>query len=347
MQMPEDADAVVSAIRLGWALAEVRGRNRPGGPAGHGGRLPSYVDHPLPLAPERTEDELRIHAQAVLAALASKLAVDSRSGKAPGRVQALDGLVKKLAAVGEDAAAASAAWQQLSEQIYIFDAHIQDCLTASSPMQASGYQLGRGLAECYWALDPFSFDNSAESWRFLLGDERCAELKRLARQLSAYLAPPAAPAIAGSLMAWRQVVVQPSWFPRDPGIAASILYRQVRVWHELVALGEDPVALLHPYARLGNRSLLAVAIRYFAGRLILVLVGVAGLVALVITLGTGTGTTLATTVLAILAAAGLSTAALSVNRFAQELNNELAALAVTTVPKPPKQSMIVKAIRQR
>ena len=31
---PLDVDLVQSAIRLGWYVAEVRGRNRPGGPPG-------------------------------------------------------------------------------------------------------------------------------------------------------------------------------------------------------------------------------------------------------------------------------------------------------------------------
>ena len=42
-----------------------------------------------------------------------------------------------------------------------FDAHVQDRLAALSESQAIGYQLGRGLADTYWALNPGQEDGSA------------------------------------------------------------------------------------------------------------------------------------------------------------------------------------------
>ncbi|HTX29468.1 MAG TPA: hypothetical protein VME19_20875 [Streptosporangiaceae bacterium] len=73
---PDDARHVMSALRLGLYLAEVRGRNRPDGPPGSGARMPKHNDHALPLRIERSPTELRIEAQSVTAALARELRVD-------------------------------------------------------------------------------------------------------------------------------------------------------------------------------------------------------------------------------------------------------------------------------
>lgn len=66
MSAPDDAHEVVNALRLGWYVAEVRGRNRPAGPRPPGDELPDRRDHVSPLRVERTPEELRIEAQTVL-----------------------------------------------------------------------------------------------------------------------------------------------------------------------------------------------------------------------------------------------------------------------------------------
>jgi hypothetical protein len=78
----------------------------------------------------------------------------------------------------EFAAAARQPWADLAELMWQFDAHVQDRLAALSESQAIGYQLGRGLADTYWALNPGQEDGSA-SWSFLLGERRCGELAGL------------------------------------------------------------------------------------------------------------------------------------------------------------------------
>ena len=66
----------MTAVRLGWFIAEVRGRNRPDAPPGAAERLPGPPGHALPLHVEQTPTELRIAAQGVLAAMARNLGVD-------------------------------------------------------------------------------------------------------------------------------------------------------------------------------------------------------------------------------------------------------------------------------
>jgi hypothetical protein len=72
----EDVREVLAALRLGWCVAEMRGRNRPGGPNGDLTGMPDYVDRPLPLRIERDKAELRIEVQTVVAGLARQLHVD-------------------------------------------------------------------------------------------------------------------------------------------------------------------------------------------------------------------------------------------------------------------------------
>ena len=56
MAASEDSAEVLSALRLGWYVAEVRGRNRPGGPVPRAESLPIRQGHVLPLRMERTSE---------------------------------------------------------------------------------------------------------------------------------------------------------------------------------------------------------------------------------------------------------------------------------------------------
>src|SRR5262245_40210553 len=108
MTVPDDAGAVLTAIRLGWSIAEVRGRNRPDAPPGAGARLPGLPGHALPLRVEQTPTELRIAAQAVLAAMARDLGVDSGGANQDSYSQAIDARARALAKAREGAPAVGA-----------------------------------------------------------------------------------------------------------------------------------------------------------------------------------------------------------------------------------------------
>ena len=77
MDDAHEARDVLSALRLGWSVAEMRGRNRPDGPPGEVIGMPDHVDHPLPLRIERGQTELRVEIQSVVAELAHELRVDT------------------------------------------------------------------------------------------------------------------------------------------------------------------------------------------------------------------------------------------------------------------------------
>ncbi|HEY6276226.1 MAG TPA: hypothetical protein VIX86_07825 [Streptosporangiaceae bacterium] len=381
----DEARAVLSALRLGWCLAEARGRNRPGGPPAGDIPMPDHHDHALPLRIERSPAELRIEAQTVVAELAKRLGVDG-AGDGTSFGSALDKAARNLAQIrareasaleralptGPAAAAqagivaieagqqaisqaAEASWAVLAELIWRFDTHIQDRLTAASESQAIGYQFGRGLSETYWALDP-TRDTGSQGWSFLLGGPRCAELSRLAGRMGVYLGEYVAPAVAGSVGIWQDVAVTPAW-RGDVHEAAEALYHQIRRWYELIVLGQDPTTLISPSAFMTNIPTLRRAVRLFWPQLMATVIGLGFLATLLVLLGIGNTSSWAKTVSGIVAAAGLSLATLTgtlknsaqamLKRLRQDAYTDLVVMAVQTAPAPPKRSDLRKAISRR
>ena len=452
----DDAHHVLSALRLGWSVAEMRGRNRPDGPPGEVLGMPDRTDHPLPLRIERGPTELRIEIQSVVAELARKLNVDTapdgtsltdalgdqakllahkRALKAAGALRqardilqqptpdparalqaltvglatqqaivarrrqalaaqhptltamqleqescageeagqaALEHVLATLTQQGPEAAAtailqhqqdleeaAKRPWAELAELMWYFDAHVQDRLAAQSEQQAIGYQLGRGLADTYWALNPGPSQGSA-SWSFLLGERRCAELSRLTGRLAAYMGEYTASAIAGSLEVWKAVVSTPAWLApaNGPGDRAqAALYLQIRRWYELIVLGQDPTTLIGPAAVMRNYRTLWRAVQLFWPELLATVLGLASLVALLILVRTNGAAAWAKALSGLLAAIGLSLAGLTgalknsaqalLKRLRQDAYTDLVAIAVQTAPPPPDKSALQNAISRR
>jgi hypothetical protein len=207
---------------------------------------------------------------------------------------------------------ATAVWGDLTEILWKCDAKIQDGLTAKSETQACGYQLGRGLAECYWALEPTSEGRHADSWEFLLGRSRTYELGRLTGRLTAYMQPYTAAAVAASLAIWAVVAKDPSWRGRANDEKTDKLYLQSRRWYELIILSQDPTTLCSPRQLVTNFRALGRAARFFWPQLILSILGLGGVVGLILLLNIhGSGYGPAKTATALLAAAGLSSAGLT------------------------------------
>jgi hypothetical protein len=355
MPPPEDAAQVLRAVRLGWAVAEVRGRNRPDAPPGSRAEIPGPPSRALRLADEQTPLELRLKAQSVLQGLARDLGVDGNADH-PSYAEAIVKQARALAEARAGAAGAAAAgdpaalWDALQELIWRFDAHIQDVLAAGSVPVASGYQLGRALAECYWALDPtLETDKSTAAWQFLLGSNRCAAISQLTGDLSAYFPRYGAAAVAGSVQVWKHVAADRAWRQN----ADRHLYLQIKRWYGLIVVGRDPMTLVRPYQRV--RGVLPRVIRYYWGQLALLVLGIAALLALVSTLGSGTGGALVSVVLGIVAAVGVSAGGLSAGRLRQSLNADLAAVAATIAPlkpsagprKGPQNVAILRLVRER
>jgi hypothetical protein len=469
----DDAPKVLSAVRLGWAVAEARGRNRPSAPPGGAAPLPAGRDHALPLRVERSATELRIEAQALLAALAGELNVDkgpagrsfgtefdekakllararadaatraladaadrlqqtgaASDPAAAGRdavqilagaqarqrpvstalaaaaaaarqahgqggsdrtvqaaetalelavaasagtdtgLRALAGCITQVPAAAGPAAAAQichsaidwiassvapgvrTAWSDLAELIWEFDAHVQDRLTATSENVAMGYQLGRGLAETYWALDPDALAG-VTSWGFLLGIDRCAELSRLAGRLGAYMSEYTAPAIAASIAIWQYVAGNDGW---RTGAADPALYHQIRRWYELIVVGQDPTTLIRPSDVFRDYRTVLRTAGWFLPELLALAGGLAALGFLIHFLGES-GNVALKTLTSVLTALGLSVAGIStrlknseqalLKRVRQDAYTDLIAYAVQTAPDALTKRDIRTALRKR
>jgi len=433
MTVPDDAEKVLAAIRLGWAVAEVRGRNRPDAPPGAKAALPGPPGKALPLKVEQTTTELRIQAQSLLGVLARDLgldrgkdhtdfstAVDDQAKRLYEARKAADGvgISKTPGAAGEvvgpgmagpggtgpgaavaasspavpggavpggavpggavpdgaapdraapDGAAPDGAgpvvtvaasepptsaaapgdpaaeWLSLQELIFKFDEHIQDTLASGPDTIAGGYQLGRALAEPYWALDPGLPDKtpSPEAWWFLLGPERGAEMSRLAGRLTDYFHPLTAAAISGSVQIWKHVAVNRAWRKH----ADDDLFLQTRRWYELVVMRQDPTTLVRPGALIRNFRMMARALRIFWPELVGAVVAAAALSGFAVALGQNHISSLAKGALGFIAITGFSIAGLTarlknqaqvmVTRLRQDVYTDLVAVAITTAPPVP------------
>jgi hypothetical protein len=322
-------------------------------------------DHPLPLRIERTPTELRIEAQGVLAKLATKLGVDAdRCGGSYGRRVDQDAhqLADARKLPGTAPTVLAKQWEELADVLWEFGAHIQDVLTATSEMQACAYQLGRGLAETYWTLDPCETEN-AHGWRFLLGERRCAELSRLLGRLSAYLNTYTGSAIDGSIEIWKEFAKAAVFDTHQveqkqaARLAQDAMRDQIRRWYELIVLGQDPTTLIKPFDVLGNFRTLKQALRQFWPQVAATTIGLGFLVAFLILLSVGGGSGLVKTLGVILAATGLSiggiTGALKNSaqgllvRLRQDTYTELVTEGVVVQPPEMNKATMRKAVAQR
>lgn len=356
MAAPRDAHRVLDAVRLGWCLAEVHGRNRPVGRQPTTSSSSRGDGSALPLRPERTEAEARAQAEQLLTALAAALEVDATPAPVGGgqpttyaEQLAMLTAARSAAAGGAIAPDRRVSFDDLTDLLRRWDAHIQDTLNARSDMAACGYLLGRGLAECYWAHDwdavpeaSGGFDVAGADWGFLLGPARRGELSRLAGRLGGYLNGLTPTAVAGTLEVWGCVAADKGW--RSQPDAPDQLYEQSRRWYELVVLGQDPSTLVQPYALLRSWRSARHMLRSLWPQLVLAAVGViligAALWRAASGVGSGGGTALGGLGALGVTAATLTTVLKSTSqallrRLRQDVYSDLVALAVAVVPTYP------------
>jgi hypothetical protein len=316
-------------LRLGWVLAEVQGRHRHAAEDPAADSLPEGL---LPLREQRTEADGRREARDTLVTLVRRARVDQ------------EGFAERLDDALVDAGRRAPFFREL-------DADIQDRLTRTDERRANAYLLGRGLAECHWALDPAT---PAQ----LLDDVRRAELTRMLGRLPAGTVHPFTPAaVSGSLAAWGAVVQDDDW------LAATDLRRrlreQVRGWYQLVVLGQDPTTLIRPYGKLAGLRGLGRGARLFWPQLLLALVALGLLTGFLTLLDHGDGglltSLLATSGLGAFTLAGLATRGQSAAqklalRLRQDAYTDLVAVSLTIVPDPPPRRgrrPVERAVRAR
>jgi hypothetical protein len=330
-------------VRLGWVVAELRGRSWPDGPRPATTSLPDQPEYTLPLRSQRGYAAAQRSAIQTMMALSKLLGVDAEDA--------------------DEELAMGRPWAEVSSYFFEFDARVQDSLAWRNEGAANGYLLARGLAECYWGLGPDSAweeggKQTGVSLLFLFGVDRRRELSRmLGRLKSGQMHELSAPAIAGSIEAWGKVAEDPSW-SRAPDLRDE-LYEQVRRWYQLLVLDQDPTTLVKPYAKLNSPHGFFRFMRLYRLQIII------GIVAILLLTGffafrgqatgwipsivgaLGVGGAVLTTVLT----RAQSTAQRLATRMRQDAYTDLVAVAVTSVPEhpgsPTSGSAIEAAVRKR
>jgi hypothetical protein len=263
---PTDIEQVRYAFRLGWVIAELRGRYRPDRfGKREPGRQDSFQrsDHELPLSNERSLTEIRIELFDAATDLSRelKLAPNDSQGR-----PLLTQIKPLLEAMEADNADRELIWKGdpnrtspakrffrtrkdepdrscLAYCFFKWDAQNQDDLVLNAT-QAAAYQLGRGLAETYWALHPERPADEMGSWQSVLGPDRRETLLRLAGRLSAYFGPLVLAAIDGSLRAWSTLATSADPTRRNEPEVQPALFRQCLLWRDLIRGERQPGDLL-------------------------------------------------------------------------------------------------------
>ncbi len=334
---------VETAVRLGWVVAELRGRSWPDGPRPATSSLPPRPAHTLPLRSQRGYAAAQRSAVHTLAALATQLGIPADDAEA---------------SLADDKS-----WSEVSTYFFEFDARVQDSLAWRNEAAANGYLLARGLAECYWGLGPDeAWEDSGQqtgvSLGFLFGADRRRELTRmLGRLKGGQMHSLSAAAISGSIEAWGKVAEDPAW-SRATDLRDQ-LYEQVRRWYQLLVLDQDPTTLVKPYAKLSSPRGFFRFMRLYRLQIILGIVALLLITAFFAFRGEtgdwlpsifgvlGVGGAVVTGVLT----RAQSTAQRLATRMRQDAYTDLVAVAVTSVPEHPDKTKsgtdVESAVRRR
>jgi hypothetical protein len=344
----DGAARVHTALRLGWSLSELRGRYRERLADSRTlteARLRS--ENALPLQGERTPAERAIELEAAIAGLAAALNVDVTAdllSDQPDKTQgnASDVLLthtRQLIHAHQDDTAWPQAWHAFTHFLFTWDAKIQDQLFARSLGEANAYQVGRGLAEVYWALDPEAPSEHVTSWSFLLGSQRAAALTTLLRRTSPFYDELAISAVIASLDAWTALAQDAE--RRSQAGAHEKAHEQVGVWHDLLLDQVEPRTMIPPNAVLREGPKLVLLLRPFMAELFVAAGGVVLLMIAAAALATSGRSTLGA-ITAVLGVFGVTAAGVRatlkdktrdlISQMRRAVYMELVARAVTRLP---------------
>ncbi len=295
---PNDSAA---ALRIGWILAEVRGRLDPTADQSETPAAPAPTLL-LDAANERSSVEREVEAVKVLATLSkggtTDLAVSVLTFDTSWATAATADAVKALTAsemlrylagyliwsrtkkdlwgtLGASPAldatntdSAETWWNRLAMFLWAWDEAIQDQFATQNFGTASSYELGRALSESYWALNPAAPAGDPSSWSFLFGN-RVDALIESCRRLAPVIGAVTAGAVEATLRSWGTIAKNPGGYV-DP---KSSLQLQITVWRDLLVTGRDPLTMVdsHDLEKVARRPW--PLFRAFAWEIIIVFVG--------------------------------------------------------------------------
>ncbi len=225
----------------------------------------------ISLARDRSPKELAIQSEAALASLAGQFGVDVPTRELSGisggnKTLASAALAQRTRVVITATPPFEAApfIADLSQFLWAWNEKIEDRLHARGPGLLAAYDVGRLLAEVYWAQDPTATELA--DLKYLLGRERYESLRGLLVPLAGTLGPLTVAAVVGSFESWFKLLAVSLGPSREPLVAS--LEKQTLVWHSLVVDGVDPTSLLRHQDTGKTFSILAPLIGQFKGSLI-------------------------------------------------------------------------------
>jgi hypothetical protein len=229
-------------------------------------------------------------------------------------------------------------WMKIANVFHEWDTVLQD--TLASATEAAAYQLGRGLAEAYWPLDPDIEDGDARSWPSLLGGARCEALQRFTVQLTPAYGTMTGAAVRASLETWKEISEAPA--RRTNRGVLSALREQVENWHMLLVAGIPPESFITIHRLLISRGSTWRIVQAFGVSALFAILGLLAAIAavIVLTLYKSSGTVSAVlTVLALFSVTGAAVVAkakdaanASLARMREAADRTLVAEAVTALP---------------
>src|SRR6476661_401919 len=153
--MSSSSAAVTTALRLGWAVAEARGRNWPLGPRPVTTSLPPYPGDVLPLRSQRAGAASREESARMVVQLAAQLGLGATGDLEREIRLALPPIDRDGdAGVLDDGGPPSEQWRRTAAFFLSWDSRFQDELARQGEDLANAYLLGRGLSESFWGLGP-------------------------------------------------------------------------------------------------------------------------------------------------------------------------------------------------
>jgi len=276
------ADRGLQLIRVGWLVAELRGRTRADDETDRAlVTPPSKESNALPLVPERSPQE-RLHCtqQSLLnlghasgLAMSSCGMADIEKDPADPADDGWARVVELSASVPRDASEAGwkRRWNGFADALFLLDARVQDALSSTAYGELSAYLLGRALSETSWALDPMASAGAFASWEHLLGEERCLTVSGMVERLTCHVVPSdIGQAIRGSLAAWHREVL--TGVVRGDDSSARRLREQSELWRDLLLSGASPGEIVPPKATLMHMSSIRPVIRMLFPQLVIAFV---------------------------------------------------------------------------
>ena len=144
---------VTAALRLGWAVAEARGRNWPFGPRPTFNPLPVHPGHVLPLRSQRPGAASRQESIHSVVVLSAHLQLTGANDMAEAARTAFSPFEQDRPAVEAGLGIQPSNWPDAAAFFLRWDAQFQEELALQGESLANAY-LGRWLAECFWGLGP-------------------------------------------------------------------------------------------------------------------------------------------------------------------------------------------------